>query len=105
MISMSSWCAAIHRCVVRASAASGGPRLSGTKKSASGLWNCISQLLSWLGGESRLARSGDGLTMPFFLFIGNVKTDLFGKVRKLVCLNFAGRCENDVPAFAAHDAS
>src|SRR6266481_4309131 len=81
MISISSWCAAMQRCVVRASASSGAVP-SGTKKSAFGWWNCMRLLgLIWVA-DGRQARGGDGLPVTFFFFVGNVKTDALGELGK-----------------------
>src|SRR5437660_4094202 len=82
MISISSWCAAMHRCVVRAIASSGAAP-SGTKKSAFGWWNCMRLLgLLWVA-DRRQARGGDRLPVALLFFVRNVKANTLGELGKL----------------------
>src|SRR5437870_4445206 len=94
MISMSSWCAATHRCVVRASAASGANEASGTKISASGCEHFI-------GGEflqSLQTRGRDRLTVTPIFFVRHAQADFFGQRGKFLAQHARRPAENDLAA-------
>src|ERR1019366_7920131 len=101
MISMSSWCAEMARCVVRARAASGA-KPSGTKRSALELWNRMVGLLDSNCGQ---AGGGDGLAVALFRLAGDVKTDALSHLGELLRKDLLRHLKNQVPSFAGHHAA
>src|ERR1035437_2958381 len=101
MISMSSWCAEMHRWVVRAMAAS-GEMPSGTKKSAVDLWYCINGSPGW---QWTKGGGGDSLAVGLLLLVGDVISDALGDFGELGAENFAGGGEDQVAARAGEDAA
>src|SRR5271157_243682 len=101
MISMSSWCAEIARCVVRARAASGATP-SGTKRSALELWNRMIGLLDSNCGQ---AGGRNGLAVALFLLAGDVKTNVLGHLGELLFEDLLRQLENQVPTNARHHAA
>src|SRR3954469_3265968 len=103
MISISSWSAAMHRCVVRAIACPGAVP-SGTNNSAFGWWNCMRLLRSLLVNDRWQTGGGECLPVTLLFFVGNMKADAFREFGKLFLQHGVGGLQNQVAALAGHHA-
>src|SRR5579884_2196353 len=61
--------------------------------------------MSRLLRNRRKTCSGDGLSVPFLFFVGDVNTNAFGNIGELVLENVLSGRQNQVAPFARHHSS